>query len=46
MSQRRPYPYCCGGQLWMETRGCSGCGITVEVFLGLCEPEMFPVEKE
>ena len=26
--RRRPCPYCCGGQLWMVTRGFFGCGST------------------
>ena len=31
MRRWRPYPYCCGGQLWKATRGFFGCGITEEM---------------
>ena len=45
MHRRRLCPYCCGGQLWMVTRGFFGCGITEGVVRRLWEPWVMRLDR-
>ena len=43
--RRQPCPYCCGGQLWMLTRGFFGSGITEGLVRRLWEPRVMQLDR-